>query len=375
LHVAQDTVIEVRTEFGDEITAQRGADGSFAMFNTKSKLPIHADDRGLGLASTLNSKADMDALMGLFNATPSQLRARVAADADLIALSRTPLDQLFDLASRITAGEVALNESRTRRSDLSETIREREEREQTLTKQQEVTSGGKRKINSLTLVSFGIVAIGIAAAVLVDPIIGIAICGVALVVAIAGQILKKKVTANDTEDQALDIQLGRVDELFDTHSISRNRRLAEDTLAESVAQWRNIAGNVKPSALVNDRPRIEELASHLRLIENENVAPADTDILVGFASLLAELNRRFPAERVPLLISDLFPEVAPQYHGVLRDLILRASHRRQVVLETGDLTAAKWAAVEAVGGDALLISDFDIDVEPIINQAVAAEPQ
>lgn len=98
-------------------------------------------------------------------------------------------------------------------------------------------------------------------------------------------------------------------------------------------------------------------------------------MLVGFATLLAELNRRFPAERVPLLIDDLFAEVAPQYHGVLRDLILRGSHRRQVILETGDLHVAKWAAVEAVGGDALLLSDFNIDVEPIINDAVAAHGQ
>ena len=142
-----------------------------------------------------------------------------------------------------------------------------------------------------------------------------------------------------------------------------------------MAQWKSIAGNIKPAALVNDRTRIEELASHLRLIDNENVLPADTDVLIGFASLLAELSRRFPAERIPILVDDLFTVVAPQYHAVLRDLILRASHRRQVILETGDLNVAKWAAVEAVGGGAVLISDFDIDVEPIINEAMAAQSQ
>jgi hypothetical protein len=99
----------------------------------------------------------------------------------------------------------------------------------------------------------------------------------------------------------------------------------------------------------------------------------DTTLLVGFSSLLAELNRRFPAERVPLLVDDLFDSVPTQYHGVMRELLLRASHRRQVVLESSDMTVTKWAAVEAVGGDALLITDHEIDVEPIIEQAVANE--
>ena len=170
------------------------------------------------------------------------------------------------------------------------------------------------------------------------------------------------------------MQLDRLDELFNTTALTQNRRTAEGGLAESREQWRSIAGDAEPSVLLKDRPRIEELSRHLQLIRNAAVdTPGDTSILVGFASLLAELTRRFPAERVPLLVDDLFPEVAPQYHALTRELLLRASHRWQVVVETSDLTSTKWAAVEAVGSNALVITDYDIDVEPIIADAVSAE--
>ena len=376
LHVSPGTTIEVRTEYGDQVTAQRGAGGASALYDTKSRSSREADDPSLGLVGHINSQQAMTAQLGLLHATSSRLRERVNSDADLISLARNPLDQLYALASKITADEAALSETRTRRSDLSEVIRDREIREQSISEQLETSSEGNRKIHFLTLALFAVVALGLAASILVSTTIGAAICVVALIAAAIGFVMSKKFKGEDDfADQALDIQLGRVDELFDTHDLTRNRRAAEDSLAESVAQWRAVAGNIKPATLLKDRTRIEELASHLRLIDNEDVAPADTAILVGFASLLAELNRRFPAERVPLLIDDLFPEVAPQYHGVFLELILRASHRRQVVQETGDLSVAKWAAVEAVGGNALLISDFDIDVEPIINQAVAAQPR
>ncbi len=367
-------MIEVRTEYGDHVTAQRSAGGASALYDTKTKLPRDATEPSLGLVGQINSQQAMTAQLGLLHATSNRLRERVTTDADLISLARNPLDQLYSLASKITADEAALSETRTRRSDLSEVIREREVREQSITDRIDTNAEGERKIHFLTLGLFAVIAAGVAAAVLVTPIAGAAICGAALVVAGIGFVISKKFKGgSEFAGQATDIQLGRVNELFDTHDLTRNRRAAEDSLSESVAQWRAMAGNIKPETLLKDRPRIEELASHLRLIDNEDVAPADTSILVGFASLLAELNRRFPAERVPLLIDDLFPEVAPQYHGVFLELILRASHRRQVVQETGDLSVAKWAAVEAVGGNALLISDFDIDVEPIINQAVTAE--
>jgi len=374
LQVAPGTSLEVQTEYGDRVTAQRRADGAQALYDTNTKLPVRSDDRGLGVVSQLNNSEEMRSHLDLFHATESRLRQRAASDASLIALARTPLDQLFALASKITADEAALSETRTRRSDLSDTIREREEREQSLEDRIEENSDGARKIQRFTVISIVLVIIGLAVAFLVTQLAGAAICALGLVVAAGGHILNRKVeSAADVEGQAIDIQLGRVDELFNTHTLSRSRRDAEESLAESVAQWRAIVGNIKPTTLLTDRPRIEELASHLRVIDNEDVAPADTSVLVGFASMLAELNRRFPAERVPILVDDLFPQLAPQYHGALPDLILRASHRRQVIVETGDLSVAKWAAVEAVGGDALLLSDFDIDVEPIINQAVAVE--
>jgi len=174
----------------------------------------------------------------------------------------------------------------------------------------------------------------------------------------------------------LGVQLGRVDELFDNHSLARRQSEARANLARSQKIWSELAGNAEPSVLISERQRLEELAGHLRIIDNEVVGnrdPIDEQVLHGFASLLAELSRRFPVERVPLFVDDLFSEVSPEYHGALRELILRASHRRQVILESADYEAAQWAAAEAIGGNGLLITDQNVAptaAAPVAGEAV-----
>lgn len=333
LQVTPGTTMEVRSDYGDAISAHRTTD-SMSLFDTRSKLPVHSDDRSLGIVGWLNDPKQMAAHANLFHLNAQSLRTRVRDDADLIRLAQTPLDQLFELADKITTAEEALAKVRSERSELAEEKREREERERRLQEEHESKKG----------------------------------------LGFLGKLRGKKPGLEDTE--ASEFQLGRLDDLFNTTNLTKDRRSAEDELEKSWEEWRSIAGQAEPSVLLRDRPRIEELASHLELISLAEVAsPGDTSILVGFASLLAELSRRFPAERVPLIVEDLFQEVQPQYHALLRELLWRASHRRQVVLETADLEVAKWAAVAAVGSDALLITDYDIDVEPIIAeiQAAAAE--
>ncbi len=375
LQAKPGSTIQVRTEYGDNITATRGLQGGAALFDTNNNLPIASEDRGLGIVGQLNYSHDMAGHLELFHVTADRLTARVNADKDLISVAQAPLDQLFELAARITKDEQELSQTRDKRSTLHETIRERESKEESINTKLEDYSEERRKITVFAMAAIAVVGLGVAAALLVHPILGLILCVVGSLIAAFGR-LQQRGESEEAEiaGEALEIQLGRVDELFDTHSLSRTRRSAEENLADSRATWRSLAGNAEPSILLKDRPRIEELASHLQLISNEPVEfHGDTSILVGFASLLAELNRRFPSERVPLLVDDLFSVVEPQYHAVLRELLLRASHRRQVVLESADLVVTKWAAVEAVGGDALLISDYDIDVEPIIQQAVGPE--
>ena len=374
LQAKPGSTIEVRTEFGDSITAKRGQQGGAALFDSNNHLPVSSDDRGLGIVGQLNYGHDMASHLELFHVTAERLQQRAQADKDIIAIANAPLDQLFELAGRITADEQSLNVTQTKRSSLTESIRERESQEAEISDQLDEQTEGKRKVTVFALIAMVLVAAGVAVALLVEPLIGLGVCVLGLALAGIGHLKNPSGDVEDYGSQAADIQLGRVDELFDTHDLSRSRRSAEQALADSRATWRGLAGNAEPSILLKDRPRIEELAGHLRLISNEHVAnPADTSILVGFASLLAELNRRFPAERVPLLVDDLFTSVDPQYHSILRELLLRASHRRQVVLESADIVVTKWAAVEAVGGDALLITDHEIDVEPIIQQVVGPQ--
>jgi len=376
LHAHPGTAVEVRTEFGETVTAARTGEGVTSLFESKTKLPIRSEDRGLGIIAQLNRPQDMLEHVELFHVTVDRLRARVDRDADLIQLAQTPLDQLFDLAARITNDERDLSETQNRRSDLSESIRERETLEESLSQQIEESVEEEQRVRSFGIASMFLVVVGVAAAITTSLVLGALLCALSLATAAVGRHRNMAAEADSGEimGQALDVQLGRVGELFDNHDLSRNRRSAEESLADSHATWRSIAGNSSPSVLLSDRPRIEELSSHLRLIDNEPVqVQGDTSLLIGFASLLAELNRKFPAERVPLLVDDVFDSVPTQYHGVMRELILRASHRRQVILESADMLVTKWAAVEAVGGDALLITDHEIDVEPIIAEAVASE--
>ena len=313
--------------------------------------------------------------MGLFHVNADRLRSRVHEDAKLIQLAETPLDQLFDLADHITTAERTLAKVREERSDLSESKRERESREQSLHAELDAHDEDEKKSQLFTFGAIGLVILGAIVAFLVALPIGIGLCVLGLALAIGGKMFARHESTSDVSAEAMEIQLGRVDELLNTQNLTRNRRTAEDELTHSRNEWRRIAGDSDPSVLIKDRPRIEELASHLQLISHAQVAaPGDTAVLVGFASLLAELSRRFPAERVPLLIDDPFPFVPPQYHPILRELILRASHRRQVVLETEDLNTTKWAALEAVGSSALVITDYDIDAERIIEEAVSTDP-
>ncbi len=365
--------MEVRSEYGETISAHRTSEGT-AMFDTRSKLPVHSTDSSLGIVGWLNTPHQMQSHIDLFHVNADRLRSRVQQDAALIHLAQTPLDQLFDLADHITTAEVALAKVRDERSDLSESKREREVREQSLHAALEAQNEGEKKTQLATFGGIGLVVLGAIVAFLVALPVGIGLAVIGLALAAGGAVLASRGGNRDMSAEAMEFQLGRVDELFNTQSLTRDRRSAEDDLAQRREEWRSIAGDAEPSVLIKDRPRIEELASHLQLISHAQVAvPGDTAVLIGFASLLAELSRRFPAERVPLLIDDLFPFVPPQYHAILRELILRASHRRQVVLETEDIDTTKWAAVEAVGSSALVITDYDIDAERIIEEIVSTD--
>ena len=373
LRATPGTTMEVRTEYGETISAHRTAE-STALFDTRSKLPIHTDDRSLGIVGWLNNPQQMASEMHLFHVNADRLRGRVQQDADLIRLAQTPLDQLFDLASSITTAEKEVAKVRSERSNLSESKRERDSRERSIQAELDEQRSDQAKAQLFTYIALGIVILGILVALIGPLVVGAGICALGVVIALGGKVQAKRSVDAETSAEAVEMQLGRVDELFNTQNLIGNRRSAEDGLAQSWEQWRSIAGEAQPSVLLKDRPRIEELASHLQLISHAQVAaPGDTTILVGFASLLAELARRFPAERVPLLVDDIFPEIAEQYHPLMRELLLRASHRRQVILETSDVAATKWAALEAVGSNALVITDYDIDADRIIEQAVATE--
>ena len=103
------STVEARTEFGDHITATRPLQGGAALFDTNNQLPVRSEDRGLGIVAQLNYGQHMASHLELFHVTSDRLRARAETDVDFIQLAQTPLDQLFELAARITADERDLN--------------------------------------------------------------------------------------------------------------------------------------------------------------------------------------------------------------------------------------------------------------------------
>ena len=204
LSVAPGTALEVRTEYGESISAHRTNEGT-ALFDTKTKLPVHTDDRSLGIVGWLNNGPKMQEEMNLFHVSPEILRARVKEDADLIRLAQTPLDQLFDLANHITTAERAVAQVRSERSDLSESKRERETREQSLNAQLDAQREGSKKSQMLTFGALGVVVIGAIVAVLVNPIVGAGVCAVGVVLAVVGKILDKSSGDSEVSAEALEI--------------------------------------------------------------------------------------------------------------------------------------------------------------------------
>ncbi len=364
LRVHQGTQIEIRTDYGESVVASRPSGRPAALIDATTHAPIPHDRGGLGIIGQVNDPHAMEGHLATLHVTPLSLQQRAHDDAAAIDLAQRPLDQLWEVAIQLQADRDKLNTAINKHSDLDAAARERQSREASvdefLAQQQE-----SAKKAQLFFIVAGVVALlGVASVLLINTLLGLLMILAGAGVAVTAWYIGQEAEELDEElpDTALGVQLGRVDELFDSVSAGRNQRSAQETLHVNEQRWAELAGpNADPMVLLRERTRIEELANNIRFIADVPApAEADPTILLGFASLLAELSRRFPAERVPLLIDDLFVNVHPAYHGALRELIVRASHRRQVVVETADLDACTWAATEAIAGNALLITDQSV---------------
>ena len=369
--------LEVRTENHDPIVALRPAEGDLQFIDPELEEELSSEELARsGVVAQLNSAAPMVTLMKLLSVSTTSLRRRAEDDEDLIRLAQTPLDQLWTVANEIQANRETVIHTEMQGSDLHDAVRERESIEESFIDILDKKETNARR-NRLFYLGAG-VALAIAAMVAAtfNPLFAVPPILVGAALGAAGYITARNRSLEDQQAELTEqfggtgfgVQLGRLDELFNTNSIYRRQREARDNLDRSLEVWRELAGSAEPDVLIRERPRIEELAGHIRIINNEQAAKAgsdDREILLGFASLLAELTRRFPSERVPLLIEDLFADLHIEYHAALRELIQRATHRRQVVLETADADVARWVAAEAVAGQAVLITDQPISVSAL----------
>ena len=171
LRVTPGSTMEVQTEYGDSVSLHRTTEGT-AMFDTRTKLPVHADDRSLGLVGWLNNPEKMAEHQSLFHVDAASLRKRVIEDADLIKLAQTPLDQLFTLADQITNAEKNVAQVKDDRSEFAESTRERAEREDSVQQRLEEQRSGRKQADLFTYVALALMIIGIDVAGLVELPIG-----------------------------------------------------------------------------------------------------------------------------------------------------------------------------------------------------------
>ncbi|NNC79506.1 MAG: hypothetical protein HKN94_05065 [Acidimicrobiales bacterium] len=384
LQVKRGSHIEVRTETGDHLVALRSDDGETSLIDPTHDLPVAPEvESRLGLISQLNDPIEMNRHIELWHVTVEGLRARAEADNDMINLAQSPLDQLWAIANQIQDNRDTLSHAENEGSSITEQAQERASKEAEVDEVFAAVDEAE-DMNKRFLLGAGVLLALAAVSLALLGTIGLYLAILLLLAAIAAGVYGAKFTRNSLLNSKRDelaeefghsdlgVQLGRVDELFSTHTVHQKRRKAREQLTSALQVWTEYAGRVRPEILLRERPRIEELAGHIRIINNEladNASPEDHDLLLGLASLLAEMSRKFPTECVPMLFDDLFTEIHPEYHGVLRELIVRATHRRQVVLECASLEVARWAATEAVAGNALLITDQEI---PVQGEAVVA---
>ena len=377
--------LEVRTETGESVVALRALGDRPTLIDPLRQAPFHPDEMTrLGIAGQLNDYAAMARHLQVLHVSKDRLIQRSLSDEAWLSLARTPIDQLWTIANSIQADRETLSLTEEQESEFSAAAAERADREAEVAEILAIKADTDRR----HLVVSGIAGVVLLAALYViltmNPVFGapLLLLGAGLAGYAAMLIRNKDLLERHAEVEEqfggseLGVQLGRVDELFDNHSLARRQSEARANLARSQKIWSELAGNAEPSVLISERQRLEELAGHLRIIDNEvigNPNPIDEQVLHGFASLLAELSRRFPVERVPLFVDDLFSEVGPEYHSALRELIVRASHRRQVILESADYETAQWAAAEAIGGNGLLITDQNVapaETAPVAGEAV-----
>ncbi len=369
LRVQPGTQVEIRSDYGDNVLAMRPHGQQPLLLDAQTQVPVHAEQRGLGIIAQVNDPGAMANHLEMLHVTPLSLQHRAHADSAQIDLAQRPLDQLWNLAGQLQSDRDRIRSALSKNDVLDAAARERESEEENVAELLAVRRETEQRAKTLFIGAAGLAVLGVISLVFVHMLLGLLMILAGAGVAVTGWYIGQEadeLSGGHDESTQLGVQLGRVDELFDTVSVSRSRRSAEEALEQNERMWAELAGEgADPMLLLRERTRIEELAGHIRLISNEAVpADADPTLLLGFASLLAELSRRFPAERVPLVVDDLFAHVHPAYHGALRELVLRATHRRQVVLETADLDACAWAATEAIAGDALLITDQNVATAP-----------
>jgi hypothetical protein len=385
MHGTSGSHLEVKTETGEAVVALRSADQAPSLIDPLRQQAFHPDEQvRLGIAGQLNDSTAMERHMNVLHASKARLAQRAISDQHLIALAQTPIDQLWAIANSIQTDRETLEMTEEQETEFSAAAAERATREAEVSEVLAQKADTDRKHLVFSAAAGATLLLALYVILTMNPLYGapLLLVGAGLAAFAAKLIRNKDLNSRhaDIEEQfggsVLGVQLGRVDELFDNHSLARRQTEARANLARSEKIWHELAGDADPEILIRERQRLEELAGHLRIVDNELVEVTNTedkDLLVGFASLLAELTRRFPVERVPLFVDDIFSELTPEYHSALRELIIRASHKRQVVLESADFETAQWAAAEAIGGNGILITDQD--VTPLEASAAAgAEP-
>jgi hypothetical protein len=157
----------------------------------------------------------------------------------------------------------------------------------------------------------------------------------------------------------LGFHLQRVNGLLASDQHRKRLMQAAEEHRESVAAWRNVAGDVEVSWALEHRDAIDASARLRRQMASPNGGPdiaviddAEGEMAQALLTRLAELRTLGQGgESFPLILDDPLRDLTANQKPTLLELLVRSSEGQQLVYLTEDDAVAAWARLEALTGE------------------------
>jgi hypothetical protein len=166
----------------------------------------------------------------------------------------------------------------------------------------------------------------------------------------------------------LGFHLQRVNGLLASDQHRKRLMQAAEEHRESVAAWREVAGEVEVAWALEHRDAIDAAA---RLRRQFNTSPdgadisvvddSDGDLAQALLARLSDVRNLGPGgESFPLILDDPLRDVPAAQKPALLELLVRASLGQQLIYLTEDDAVAAWARLEALTGELTVLEPSEM---------------